>query len=192
MPQKPKNKNQKWLFLVLLVVLFVAVGGVTFLVVETFFGNKEDAEAGEIINVSDEEVIERVEEEIEGDKISEEEEVVEEPPSKVTQYEGENPNQLGELTGSISYAGLDPTGENLVVMTSIDQFLSGGTCELVVKRSGQVLASYSSRIVPEVSTSACEDRFTIPVSSIGHGETEIIINLSSGGKTGTLVGETKI
>ena len=108
---------------------------------------------------------------------------------KVKQYEGEDPNKAEELTGVITYAGVN--NGVLMIGMNIDQFLSEGNCALSLMRSGDVVYSANAKIIAEVSTSTC-DGFNIPVSDLGNGATEIVIKLSAGGKTGTIRGEVNI
>ena len=186
MAQKNKKKSKKWIFWALLVVLFVLAGVIAYLTGRIFFKDQggileqpqETPEETEVIKVS------------EGDEV----EIVEEaepavPEDKVKQYEGEDPNNLAELTGVITFA--EKNGETLIIRTNIDQYLSGGACELILMRGEEIIDKYSGRIVPNAANATCEG-FDVPVSGLGSGNINIIINLSSGGKTGTIKGETKI
>ena len=185
MAQKNKKKSKKWLFIVLLVVLFVVAVLAAYFVGRAFFQDKAgvlDPQYG-IEKEDYEEPIEK-----------ESEEVVEvnemtEPEPKVVQYEGDDPNDAADLTGSLSMKERD--GDMLRIRTNIDQYLSGGVCELILTRNGQNIYTEAERIIPNASTSTCEG-FDVPVSELGTGNTKIIINLSSGGKTGVIEGEVKL
>ena len=105
------------------------------------------------------------------------------PEPKVTQYEGGNPNQTGELTGSVS--SKDISGDTLTIMTNVDQYLNG-TCRLEMRgqRTGDTY-DISSRLSADVSTSYCEP-FKIPLSALMNDYYEIVITLSGNNKTGTI------
>lgn len=108
---------------------------------------------------------------------------------KVVQYEGGDPNIAEELSGVVTYAGVN--SGVLMVRTNIDQYLTEGICELTLTRGGTIIYSDTTNIVGDVSTATCEG-FDIPVSGLGEGNLEINIKLTSGGKTGTLRGEVSI
>ena len=116
-------------------------------------------------------------------KTTEVEEVVEKP--KTIQYDGDDPNDLEELSGVVTYAGV--TGDNLMIRVNIDQYLEGGTCELNLMRGGDIMHSETAEIVGNVTTSTCEG-FDIPVNEVGSGNVEIIIHLKSGNKNGVING----
>lgn len=184
---KRKNKSKKWIFWVVLVVLFVVAVGVTYLVWQTYF--KDVPRLGEKTKTITTEVIQVQEEENSAENTDNSSDA---PEKKVVQYEGEDPNNSADLTGAITYAGLSPDGNSLMIQTNIDQYLNGGTCELILMRGGETVYNASTRIVPGVSTSACEGGFNVPLTQISVGNLQIIVNLSSGGKTGVLKGEAKI
>lgn len=112
----------------------------------------------------------------------------ESPENKVPQYEGENPNDLEELTGVI----ISKYIENgvLTVMATINQYLhQTGTC--VITLTGQNYHnSYtaSSDAHADITTSYCEN-FEIPVSELTPDTYSIEIKLTGDGKTGTIRGE---
>lgn len=108
---------------------------------------------------------------------------------RVKQYEGEDPNKAEELSGAVTYAGVK--NGTLMVGVNIDQFLADGSCELSLVRGNNVVYTDSVDIVADVSTSSC-DGFSVPVSGLGSGATEIIVKLSANGKTGAIRGEVDI
>lgn len=188
MAQKRKNKGKKWLFMALLLVLFVIAGTGAFVLGKTFFKDKGgilETETDEEQNVANEEFDEV---EVDETELADEAELAV-PEEKVKQYEGKNPNNLGELTGVVTRAERD--GNNLKILTNIDQTLNGGACELILSQGDEVISKYSGRILLDVSTSRCDD-FIVPVAELGSGVFDITINLSSGGKFGTIWGEAKL
>lgn len=145
-------------------------------------GSEQDSEA----EVVEEEVVdtEKHEEETEeeySERMAEQ--------KKIKQYEGEDPNKAEELTGVVTYVGVN--NGVLMIGVNIDQFLGSGDCELSLTRNGNVIYTENTSIVADVSTSSC-DGFNISTSGLGGGATEIIIKLSSGGKTGTIKGEVNL
>lgn len=181
--QKQK-KNKRWLFWVLIVVLLVAVGAGTYLIWNLYSKNQETAERME--EAAQEEESETTEDVTE-EEITSEEEM--EADRKVKLYEGESPNKAAELTGVITSTAV--TNGNLVVRTNIDQYLSEGRCELIVSQDGRKVYGKTTNILKDVTTSYCED-LSVPVAEIGNGTYQLIINLSSGGKTGVINGEATI
>lgn len=103
-------------------------------------------------------------------------------------FEGEDPNEKNELTGTITTARV--FGENFIVRVSIDQYLSSGTCELKLEKSGKNYEE-TVNIYSDVSTSTCEG-FDIPLSSLEKGVWNATINLSSEGKAGKIESEVVI
>ena len=175
-----RRNNRKWIIGGVILVLLVAVGVGTAIV-----WNNEHQETGKADDVKMAEDEKKDDVEKRNDETEEEfsERMAEQ--KKVKQYEGEDPNKAEELTGAITYAGVN--GGALIIGTNIDQFLSEGNCALSLVRSGNAIYSADARIMAEVSTSTC-DGFNVPVNGLGSGATEIVIKLSAGGKTGTIRG----
>ena len=113
----------------------------------------------------------------------------EENDKKVKQYEGADPNEAEELSGVVTYANAN--GGTLIIRTSIDQYLTDGTCDLTLNRAGVTIYSSTASIVGDASTSRC-DGFDIPVANLEEGNLEIIINLSANNKSGVIRGEASI
>ena len=179
-----RRKSQKWIIGGLILVLLVAVG-----VGAAVIWNNEHQESKQ------EDKTEMTKEEKAEDAEKKDSETEEEysermaEQKKVKQYEGEDPNKAEELTGAITYAGVN--NGVLMIGMNIDQFLSEGNCTLSLMRGGDVIYSADAKIIAEVSTSTC-DGFNIPVSGLDSGPTEIVIKLSAGGKTGAIRGEVDI
>lgn len=116
---------------------------------------------------------------------------VPEPEDKVTQFEGEDPNQLDEITGSITYKGVNDG--MLIVSTMINQYLTKeGTCKLsLIDEKGN--SSYSTTVpaIADVTSSVCQT-FNIPVATLSSGTYQINIFISSDQKTGTITGEVEL
>ena len=104
------------------------------------------------------------------------------------QNEGEDPNSLDSLTGSVASA--NKNGENLSIRINIDQYLSNGTCTLHLENGSKTIKR-SASIIPTASTSSCEG-FDVPLSELYSGNWGIIIELSSDEKTGEIKGDVSI
>lgn len=101
-------------------------------------------------------------------------------------YEGEGA-ATDSITGVITYVAANPS--NFVIRVSIDQYLTDGTCELVL--SGPSSYTATAPVAPEASTSTCQG-FDIPLSALTPGEYDIRINITSGSLAGTLTGKGAI
>jgi hypothetical protein len=182
MAQKRKSQKKR-LYVVLFLVFFAAAGVVAYLVWDGYFKNKpeEDSTGAEI----------SVEENIvdEGGKgqVHDEEEIIEK--EKVVQYEGVNPNKQEELTGVVTYAGVN--GGKLMVRVNIDQYLGDGSCELSLLKNGNSVYTDLAGIVSTATTATCEG-FDVPTNGLDSGNYQIVIKISSGEKTGTINGEANI
>ncbi len=157
-------------------------GAICYFVWKTYFKEKTE-ETGEV------ETVEVVEEPQKGD--SEEPEILYagEEKQEVILYDGEDPNEAEELSGVVTYAGV--SGSNLMIRVNIDQYLSEGNCQLILMRSGASVYNDSARIIDSAATATCEG-FNVPVSELGGGSYEIVINLTADGKTGIIKGEVSI
>lgn len=114
-----------------------------------------------------------------------------EPEDKVTQYEGEDPNTLAELTGSLTRKGVDDGV--LTIVAVIDQYLhTAGYCTITLKNSaGQTVYSASRDAVPDVTASIC-DTFEIPTANLASDTYQIEIDLSGDNKRGIITDEVTL
>lgn len=111
-------------------------------------------------------------------------------PERPPQFEGEDPNSLPELTGSITLNTHDT--DTLTVAVSIDQYLSeSGTCKLALSQNSRTLRTAELAAVADVTTSGCGP-FSIDISDLSPGTYQLKIAISGDGKTGTIDGEVKI
>lgn len=176
-----RRRSKKWISWIIILVLLILAGAVCFLVFENYFKEKEtpveDEELETSLDVKEEEVvIER-----------EEEEAVKK--EEVVRYEGENPNNLSEITGVITYAGV--SGDNLMIRLNIDQFLDGGECMLLLSTAGNVVYSNTVNVVDSATTSSC-DGFNVPMSLLESGHYNIAVKVESGAKKGEINGEVDL
>ena len=182
---RKQKKNLKWLYWLILLVLLIAAGVLTFVVWKMNLGG-EGKQEDTIIEESEVQTAESSEG-TETNTGSTNENAV--PPSKVKQYEGEDANSSEALTGTVTRTSL--ANGNLMIWTNIDQYLNNGSCELALMENGRKVYGETANIVPDVATSYCEN-LSVPVAAVGNGNYEIIINLSSGGKTGVINGGATI
>lgn len=115
-----------------------------------------------------------------------------EEPAGVLQYEGQDPNKLDELTGSIAYRGVDRDAGTLTITASIDQYLqSTGECKLRLTNDGRELYSETLPATADVTTSVCGP-FEAPLSELGSGTIKIEITITADNKSGTITDEVQI
>lgn len=115
----------------------------------------------------------------------------ENPPDKTVQFEGEDPNMLDELTGSITRRTV--SGGELMVVASIDQYLSSDSnCRLVLKDSaGQEVRSTAAVPVTAEATSSVCGPLTAAVNQLS-GTYTIDIVITSPDKSGHITTEINI
>ena len=118
-----------------------------------------------------------------------------EPENKVTQYEGEDPNILPELTGRVAYKAIerDQTFATLTISASIDQYLqTPGTCAIrLIRPSGSDVYTASLPTQTDVTTSSCGP-FEIPVQDFSPGSYQIELTVTGDGKTGLITDGVQI
>lgn len=184
MAQKRK-RSKKWISWLIILILLIAAGVVVYLVWDNYFSEKksigEQAETNQVEKKQEEEKG-RQETDVDVDDDNNDE-------KKVKQYEGEDPNKKAELTGVVTYAGVN--GDKLTIRVNIDQYIGGGTCRLSLKRGGGDIYNAEARIVDSATTATCEG-FDVPLSGLGSGDLVIVIYISSGDKTGEIKGEVRI
>ena len=177
---KKHKKRKKWISRLAILILFVVAGAVVYLVWDSYFRDKRVDSDGQ--DSGQTEIVDDNKDDEEDSK------PVEKP--KTIQYEGKDPNDLAELSGVITYAGVN--GDYLVVRVNIDQYLGSGECGLEIVRDGSVLYSDMASVVQNVTTATCEG-FDVPVSDLGgSGNIDIVITLNAEGKSGVIRGEASV
>ena len=176
-----RRRKKSWISWVLILILLIAAGVVCYLVWESYFKEKE------VVSPVENNVTEVIEEEDVEVKPEEPEKPVEK--EEIVQYEGENPNELNEITGAVTYAGV--SGDKLMVRVNIDQYLNGGECMLLLSVAGNIVYSNVARVVDAASTATCEG-FDVPVSLLETGDYEIVVRVEAGGKKGEIKGGVRI
>lgn len=183
MVNRRRRKNRKWVKVVVFLVLLFVAGLVCYLVWDAYFKDEGKVPVDETEVVEKPVVEEKPDEEERGE--DEEPKVNEEP----KQYEGEDPNEQAGLTGIITYA--EVLDGILRVRVNIDQFVSSGSCELSLVREGVSIYNTAAEIEGMVSTATCRG-FDVPVSNLGAGAVNIVVNVASGEKTGVIYGEATL
>ena len=182
----PAKKSRKKLIIPLVVVLLLAVGGYAAAAsmnnLWPFAGSEEsqdnsqqetDSESGNTddSNTPDQNTSDDAESE----------------PANHVPPKYDTPDDTAEpagLTGVISHASV--RNNNLIVRTTINQFLSSGDCTLTLTRgSDGKTVTKKTAIVAGPSTSSC-DGFDVPTEELGSGNWNIVINLKSDDKQGRL------
>lgn len=183
MAQKRK-RNRSWISWVFIFALLVAACVVCYLVWDNYFNEKQpDNEGTQEQVIEEEKKTEETETEEKTESVSEEDE------KKTIQYEGDDPNLKEELSGSVTYAG--KIDNKITIRLNIDQYLNNGNCELHLMNNGAEVYGDTTRIIGSASTATCEG-FDIPATNIGNGKYDIVINIFSGEKKGTIKGEINI
>ena len=171
-----KRKKQKSLKTLIILLLFAAACFGVYFALDYFAPNrsKEDATTESPVAAKDETTT--------APEIEKDTPVVKE---EIPQYDGEDPNDLPALTGVITYSGIN--GNQAMIRVNIDQYLTTGTCNLVLSQNGTAIYGDSAPIIDAASTSTCEG-FNIAITNLPTGHYDITINLSSDDKTGVISG----
>lgn len=178
---KKQKTNKKWMYWLLMFVLFVMAAVIVYLVWNAYFKNKDEeqslAPVPEIVEVEEREEPQKQDD-------------IETPMKpEVVQYDGEDPNNSDELSGAITYTGVNDG--RLIIRVNIDQYLNSGECKLDVRRGEVLIHEEVVEIVDSASTASCAG-FDIPVELVGNGLADVEISLESGDKKGSIKGEIDI
>ena len=179
MAQKRK-RNKKWIYWLVVLVLFVLAGTVVYYVWDSYFRDKSEQSSEQRTEQVEEKKTEEIDEKEDGNVVEK---------KKVEQYDGEDPNMADDLSGVVTYAGV--SGDKLMVRLNIDQYLDSGSCELVLEKDSSVVYNSVANVISNVSTATCEG-FDVPISEIGTGHYVINVNVSAGEKSGIIRGEADI
>lgn len=114
-----------------------------------------------------------------------------EPDDKAPQYEGEDPNTLGELTGDITYIDIDPDTAVLHSAVMLNQLLSeSGQCVYNIKLNDVILRTASSVTTNDPSNSVCGP-FDISVEGLS-GTYQVEVIMTGDGKQGIITQDIQI
>ena len=83
------------------------------------------------------------------------------------------------LTGLINYKGV--VGDNLVIRITIDQPISGGSCNLKLMKNEKTIQR-AVDIFRNPSSATCQG-FDVPTAELESGLWSVIVTVNSGGKT---------
>lgn len=109
---------------------------------------------------------------------------------EVKQYEGGDPNSAEVLTGVVTYAGA--SGDYLMIRVNIDQYLSGGTCRLVLNGSGGLAYTETAAVTDAAATATCEG-FNVSLGKLKETQYNIIVYVdATDGRSGEIQGEARI
>ena len=185
MAQQKRKRSKKWISTLIFILLLVAAGVVCYFVWDAYFRDRKTPEPDNNTVVVDDKT-KGAEEKKDNNKESEEKYKEKE---ETQQYEGTDPNSNEYLTGAVTHAKV--SGDKVIIRVNIDQYLSGGTCELRIKNNGSEVYSDSASIIDSASTSTCEG-FNVPLDSVPAGYLDILITLNSGEKTGSINGMVEV
>ena len=174
---KRRKRNKKWISWLIILVLLIGAGVVCYMVWDSYFRDKSEPDSSETENSGKDEL----------DKEKSNDELLD--GQKVKQYDGDDPNKAQDLSGAITYAGVN--GDELMIRVNIDQFLDDGKCELTLVRSGVTVYSSVANIVGGAMTSTCEG-FDVAAGELGEGNIEINIKISADERAGLIRGEVNI
>lgn len=104
-------------------------------------------------------------------------------PPQSTPPENGSSTSSSELTGVVNYKEI--SDGNLVIRNTINQRVSGGSCELTLTDSSGHTVRRSAGIVANPSSSTCEG-FSVSMSELHSGSWNISISLTSGDQHGTI------
>lgn len=181
-----RRRNKKWLKIGLFLILVIIAGVVCYLVWDAYF--KEDLKA-EVEEPGTAEVVEPNEEVKEEAGTDDETEPVVEEKEEIKQYEGENPNEKTDLTGSVTYAEVHDGV--LRVRVNIDQFVAEGSCELSLVKEGRLIYTEIVGVESVAATATCRG-FDVAATDLGMGAIQVIVKVSAGGKIGIIYGEATL
>lgn len=169
-----------WLYIVLVIIVAATVFGIWF----AFF-RPQNTET-EVIDTSDNTIGSVPSETKAQGKDAEKEDENAATGKKQTpaQYDGEDPNQLDEITGYISYSAVNY--DHYTIRLTLNQYLTSGTCELTMK-SGNNTVTKTAEVINSASTSTCQG-FDIPLSELPSGDWSVKIKVAADNKTGTITG----
>lgn len=181
MPRRKRSK--KWLWVVVFLVLIGAAVAVGYLVWDAYLREKPTP-ASEGAETAKTEPGKTIEDQSATEKTKDKDAVAD---KKEEDYIEER-NYSG-LTGTVNYAGVN--NGKLMIRTSIDQYVSDGTCELVLSRGGSTIYAEMAKIVADVATATCEG-FDVATTGLGNGEAGIVINLVAGDLKGKIEGKVEL
>ncbi len=182
-----RKRDKNWISWLLIIILFIAAIVVCSMVYKNYFGDNKEKETESKIEPKEEKNEDKEEERKTENEPEEQGGVVKK--EEIPQYDGEDPNNSEEITGAITYTGVN--GDYLTIRVNIDQYLSGGECTLRVQEYGSDIYSDSAGLINSASTMTCEG-FDVPILAIGGGDFKLIIEIKADGKSGTIMGEASI
>ena len=122
-------------------------------------------------------------------KVENSEDKIEILKEEVKQFDGENPNEKDEITGVVTYAGIN--GDNLMIRVNIDQYLTDGNCALKLLKNNETVYEETVGVIDAAATATCKG-FNVAKSDFMNGKISIKILVTSGEKTGTIEGEVNL
>ncbi|MDO4741763.1 MAG: hypothetical protein Q4A79_00070 [Candidatus Saccharibacteria bacterium] len=188
-----RRRSRGWIFWVFVLVLLMVAGLVCYMVWKSYFDiekseKKKEESVVQIVSGGGSEVLEEKKDDEEDKEIEEVKEIIVEEKEELKPYEGENPNLAEGLSGAITYVAANEN--TLVIRVNIDQYLAEGECQLSLVKDGNEVYRERVAISGSAASSTCQgfDVSRRSLDGLGGGEFGIIIEMSSGGKSGVLKG----
>ena len=190
MVQKIKKTNRQksprfFLFFVLFLAVCAAVVlGLLFL--KPTFENKGDKSEGSSESTNNYQKSDNKKEE---QKEEDPQEITPEAEKSHAQYEGEDPNNLEQITGAISFAG--NSDGKFTVNVAIDQALGDdGTCSFNLVNENSQTISGTFPTEPGPTASFCS--FSMPIADDMSGNWRITVTIEAEGKAGIITREATL
>lgn len=188
-----KRSHKGLIWFIVFVVLIATAGVVGYFVWDGYFrDNGEETKGVEVKkNETVKKDVETKVQKVEENKVEAEVEknVGDDGKEVIVQYEGENPNESGGISGVVTYA--EVSSGQLVIRVNIDQYLAGGSCTLALRNGGGLVYSDTAEIMDAASTATCAG-FNVPLDGLPSGNTVIVISVTSGEKSGEIRGEVEL
>ena len=175
---KPKKENKKRTRVIIIVAAAIVLGLIiVFIVFQIINNQKPDNKSNNSSSTSTSQTNQ------------ESSTTTKEDPKKVTQYEGNDPNDSNELTGSITSAFI--ANGQFILRVNINQYISGGTCTLTMTK-GTSTFTRTVPLIANVSSSTCQG-FDAQASEVSTGTWHAVIDLNSNdGKKGKIESEVNL
>lgn len=184
-----KTKTGRTILLILLVIILLAATGVaSFFITKAISDSRKAQDSSETSDSSNSKTSGSSDGKSDPQKTEPSEESNSEEevnPQKPAQYDGEDPNKQGTLSGVITYAGVSEG--SFLVNVSVDQYVSG-TCEILLYNSAGQKQNYSTEIIAGPTSGFCSYEGPIPPA----GKWDITVTINGDGKSGSVSGEVQI
>ncbi len=190
-PSVPQKKKHTGLIITAIIIIaaIATIGGLVFINRDRIFQNSGNKEQEKSINEKDK-TTEKDEDKNSAPKEEKQNtEMREEEKASVAPYEGEDPNELENITGVVNFAGISEG--YFTITATLDQELGGsGNCKFTISGNADAVITSSVATAAGPTTSFCT--YSTPASGISSGRYTISIEVTASGKKGIITGEVSI